>query len=119
MIATLIFVHFLAFLSFGPNFFYVMTSSLNNEEKLKSVLVVTFGIVIWSILSVLSLSIIIKNKEIIHLITMAGFIYLFYLSLKTFNNRKEKIKKSINYNFLGGLITNPKSIIYFTSILYI
>ncbi|MDE9475264.1 LysE family transporter [Xenorhabdus bovienii] len=105
MIATLIFVHFMALLSSGPYFFYMMTSSLNNEEKLKSILVVTFGIVIWSILSTLGLSIITKNKEIMHLITIAGVIYLFYLSLKTFNNRKEKIKKSINYNFLGRLIT--------------
>ncbi|MDE9466045.1 LysE family transporter [Xenorhabdus bovienii] len=105
MIATLIFVHFMALLSSGPDFFYMMTSSLNNEEKLKSILVVTFGIVIWSILSTLGLSIITKNKEIMHLITITGVIYLFYLSLKTFNNRKEKIKKSINYNFLGRLIT--------------
>ncbi|MCP9269637.1 LysE family transporter [Xenorhabdus sp. XENO-1] len=105
MITTLIFVHFLALLSSGPNFFYVMTSSLNNEEKLKSVLVVTFLIIIWSILSALGLSIIItENKEIMHLITMTGIIYLFYLSLKTFNSIKEKIKKStnINYTFLGG-----------------
>ncbi|WP_071827361.1 LysE family transporter [Xenorhabdus bovienii] len=104
MIATLIFFHFLALLSSGPDFFYVMTSSLNNEEKLKLVLVVTFVIVIWSILSALVLSIIItKNKEIMHLVTIAGVIYLFYLSLKKFNNRKEKIKKptNINYTFLG------------------
>ncbi|MGJ0636001.1 LysE family transporter, partial [Xenorhabdus bovienii] len=95
MIATLIFVHFLALLSSGPDFFYVMTSSLNNEEKLKLVLVVTFVIVIWSILSALGiLKIIAKNKEIMHLITIAGVIHLFYLSLKTFNNRKEKIKKT-------------------------
>ncbi|MGJ0623494.1 LysE family transporter [Xenorhabdus bovienii] len=100
MIATLIFVHFLALLSSGPDFFDVMTSSLNNEEKLKFVLVVTFGILILSILSALVLSIIItKNKEIMHLVTIAGVIYLFYLSLKKINNRKEKIKKSTNINY--------------------
>ncbi|MEX0446411.1 LysE family transporter [Xenorhabdus sp. SGI246] len=125
MIATLIFVHFLAILSPGPDFFYVMTSSLNNDRKLKSVLGVTFGIIVWSTLSALGLSIIITaNKEIMYFITIAGVFYLLYLSLKIFKARKEKIIKTTNISrgFLGGFITNitnPKSIIYFTSILSI
>ncbi|NAW52242.1 LysE family transporter [Elizabethkingia argentiflava] len=121
MLFNILILHLLALISPGPDFLYVAATVLNStkKEQLKVVLGITTGIVFWSLVSLLGLSLMIqKFAWFIPVLSILGGAYLLYLAIQIYKSRKEKLgeQSKIKISFWGGVITNPKAIIYFSSI---
>ena len=115
----------------GPDFMFVSQQSMKKNNILLSVLGVTSGVVIWSLIAILGLSIF-PNKFpfVIEILKLLGGCYLIYLgllilkSLKNIDNESIKassdtLSKTGKQVFFTGLLSNlsnPKTLVYFGSV---
>lgn len=130
-LATLIFIHFCALITPGPDFFLVSQTAISRSKQ-DAVLVVagiSTGAMFWAVLALLGLNIIFEKMVWLkEALLIAGGVYLFWLGTQmlrsAFSNKKHETQRmdlprnSILF-FLKGLLTNlsnPKAIIYFGSV---
>lgn len=129
---SLVFIHFCALITPGPDFFLISQTSISRPRKdaLYAVLGVTAGVVVWASIALLGLNIIFEKfvwlKRAIFILGGLYLCYLGYLMLRSAfrkknNNAPELIKlpQSGYLLFLKGLLTNlsnPKAVVYFGSI---
>lgn len=128
---NLIFIHFIALVTPGPDFMFVSQQSMKKNNILWSVLGVTSGVIIWSLIAILGLSIFLdKFPFVMEILKLLGGCYLIYLgflilkSLKTIDNENIKVlsdtlSRTRKQVFFTGLLTNlsnPKTLVYFGSV---
>lgn len=122
MIFSIIIIQLLALASPGPDFFYILSSSLNKNKTTQAVLGTTLGCMIWSSISAIGISaLIFKYQFLIGFLTLFGVCYLIYLSIMIYKSRNMPVGsgKTFLSGFYGGFlvnITNPKAIFYYSSI---
>lgn len=120
-------IHFFVLVIPGPDFMVVSRTALIADHKgvLQVICGVISGIVIWSVFSLLGLHILFSHYPFLERIILgAGAAYLFYLSCQIFRHAKDplviqKEQTGNNHFFLNGLLTNltnPKALLYFSSI---
>jgi len=123
---SILFIHFCALLTPGPDFFIVTAYALKTNLK-KALLValgVSLAICIWIIASLSGLNLIFTVFPSLRIIlTILGGIYLLYLAFlmfKSLKSQSEFTEHGISKNpFLAGFITNignVKALFYFVSI---
>ncbi|WP_301098978.1 LysE family transporter [Otariodibacter sp.] len=128
---TIFFVQLAGLISPGPDFLYVTRKAMGDSRKnaILASLGITLGIAFWSLLVIFGLAIInniIPNFQ--YILMLFGGAYLAYCGLKMvqvtkntqLSNKKTEEKKSIWKEILGGLLinlSNPKIIIFFSSVL--
>ena len=127
---TIFFVCLIGAMTPGPSLFVIvyLTNSKNFISGLVSSLAHGFGIFIYALISIFSLTVIVSVlPSIIPIIQLFGAIFLIYLGskiifLKKFEkeiNNKNKLVKTKTESIILGLTTsliNPKILIFFTSI---
>ncbi|MEF9956252.1 MAG: threonine export protein RhtC [Acinetobacter sp.] len=130
-LSTLIFIHFCALITPGPDFFLVSQTAISRSRK--EALLVTLGIclgaMLWSLLALLGLNIIFEKMAWLKQgLLIAGGIYLCWLGYQmlcsAFSKKKQAINllilpQSLYLCFMKGLLTNlsnPKAVIYFGSV---
>ncbi|OPA77890.1 LysE family transporter [Campylobacter pinnipediorum] len=128
---TLIIVHFMALLMPGPDFFIVTRTALAHgyKQSLFVSLGVGTGAILWSILSLVGLKTIFDIYPFFQILIMiCGAFYLFFISFSILKSMMVKIDfisqnlsnhYSLFYFYKKGFftnITNPKVILYFSSI---
>ena len=127
---TIFFVCLIGAMTPGPSLFVIiyLTNSKNLISGLVASLAHGFGIFIYALISIFSLTIIVSVlPSIIPIIQLFGAIFLIYLGskiifLKKFEkeiNNKNKLVKRTTESIILGLTTsliNPKILIFFTSI---
>lgn len=137
LLITVAIVHILALLSPGPDFFFIshIAASRGRAEANKAVLGVTLAVALWAIFALMGLDLVLQNMIWLHqAIMIGGALYLTWLGIQLLRSavqqhrhpvklpqRPEQTLNEDKYSnsFIQGLMTNlsnPKSIIYFSSI---
>ena len=130
-LSTLIFIHFCALITPGPDFFLVSQTAVSRSRK-DAVLVavgICMGAMLWSLLALMGLNIIFEKMAWLKQgLLIAGGLYLCWLGYQmlrsAFSKQKQEIKQitlpqSAWLFFIKGLLTNlsnPKAVIYFGSV---
>lgn len=130
-LSTLIFIHFCALITPGPDFFLVSQTAISRSRK-EAVLVVLgicIGAMLWSILALMGLNIIFEKMAWLKQgLLIAGGLYLCWLGFQMLRSAFSKGDQTVNpivlpqspyLFFMKGLLTNlsnPKAIIYFGSV---
>jgi len=130
-LGTLIFIHFCALITPGPDFFLVSQTAISRSRK-EAVLVVLgicLGAMLWSLLALMGLNIIFEKMAWLKQgLLIAGGLYLCWLGFQmlrsAFSKNNEMITpvilpQSAYLFFMKGLLTNlsnPKAVIYFGSV---
>lgn len=127
-ILTLLVLHVIALSSPGPDTLMVIReSSLGKHNGFACAFGISLGVLVYSLLIILGLSLLLQQYHFIHyLISLFGAVYLFYVGIKLIKSRgmketsfkKHHVKlkrKSIKTGFITN-ISNPKAMIYFTSV---
>ena len=125
---TLLFIHVIALSTPGPDTLVVIReSSLNKHNGISCAFGISIGALIYSLLIVLGLSFVLHKYHFIHyVISILGAIYLLSVGIQLLKSKgmrysgyhKGELKKK-KKSVLNGLLTNlsnPKAIIYFTSV---
>jgi len=131
-LGTLIFIHFCALITPGPDFFLVSQTAISKSrmETFAVVAGISVSVMIWSLLALLGLNILFEKMAWLkHALLVAGGIYLCWLGFQMLRSafRKEENIQPVQISlpqsplsfFLRGLLTNlsnPKAIIYFGSV---
>lgn len=130
-LGTLVFIHFCALITPGPDFFIVSQTAISRSRKdaMLVVLGITMGVMFWAYFALMGLSIIFE--KIVWLrqgLLIAGGLYLCWLGFQMLKSAFSKHEQSIKHIhlpqsaylfFMKGFLTNlsnPKAIIYFGSI---
>lgn len=130
-LCTLIFIHFCALITPGPDFFLVSQTAVSRSRK--DAVLVAFGIclgaMVWSLLALMGLNIIFEKMAWLKQgLLVAGGLYLFWLGYQmlrsAFSKGEQSIKQIVLPHspylfFMKGLLTNlsnPKAVIYFGSV---
>lgn len=130
-LCTLIFIHFCALITPGPDFFLVSQTAVSRSRK--DAVLVAFGIclgaMVWSLLALMGLNIIFEKMAWLKQgLLVAGGLYLCWLGYQmlrsAFSKGEQSIKQIILPQspylfFMKGLLTNlsnPKAVIYFGSV---
>lgn len=130
-LCTLIFIHFCALITPGPDFFLVSQTAVSRSRK--DAVLVAFGIclgaMVWSLLALMGLNIIFEKMAWLKQgLLVAGGLYLCWLGYQMLRSAFSKGEQSIKQIvlpqspylfFMKGLLTNlsnPKAVIYFGSI---
>ena len=130
-LCTLIFIHFCALITPGPDFFLVSQTAVSRSRK--DAVLVAFGIclgaMVWSLLALMGLNIIFEKMAWLKQgLLVAGGLYLCWLGYQMLRSAFSKGEQSIKQIvlpqspylfFMKGLLTNlsnPKAIIYFGSV---
>lgn len=130
-LCTLIFIHFCALITPGPDFFLVSQTAVSRSRK--DAVLVAFGIclgaMVWSLLALMGLNIIFEKMAWLKQgLLVAGGLYLFWLGYQMLRSAFSKGEQSIKQIvlpqspylfFMKGLLTNlsnPKAVIYFGSV---
>ena len=130
-LCTLIFIHFCALITPGPDFFLVSQTAVSRSRK--DAVLVAFGIclgaMVWSLLALMGLNIIFdKMAWLKQGLLVAGGLYLCWLGYQMLRSAFSKGEQSIKQIvlpqspylfFMKGLLTNlsnPKAVIYFGSV---
>ncbi|MBO3657570.1 threonine export protein RhtC [Acinetobacter haemolyticus] len=130
-LSTLIFIHFCALITPGPDFFLVSQTAISRSRK-EAVLVVLgicIGAMLWSLLALMGLNIIFEKMAWLKQgLLIAGGLYLCWLGYQMLRSAFSKNNQTMNpitlpqspyLFFMKGLLTNlsnPKAIIYFGSV---
>jgi threonine efflux protein len=130
-LSTLIFIHFCALITPGPDFFLVSQTAVSRSRK-DAVLVavgICMGAMLWSLLALMGLNIIFEKMAWLKQgLLIAGGLYLCWLGYQmlrsAFSKQKQEIKQitlpqSACLFFIKCLLTNlsnPKAVIYFGSV---
>ncbi|MFW1801230.1 threonine export protein RhtC [Acinetobacter nematophilus] len=131
-LSTLIFIHFCALITPGPDFFLVSQTAISRSRKqsIFVVLGITAGVMFWAFFALMGLNIIFEKMAWLrHVILVVGGIYLCWLGyqmLKSVLSKKVltpqhhfELPQSNFRFFLKGFLTNlsnPKAVIYFGSV---
>lgn len=131
-IGTLIFIHFCALITPGPDFFLVSQTAISRSrlEALAVVAGISISVMVWSVLALLGLNILFEKMAWLkQALLVAGGIYLFWLGVQMLRSALQKgpasqpVIRALPQNplsfFLRGLLTNlsnPKAVIYFGSV---
>ena len=132
-LATLVFIHFCALITPGPDFFLVSQTAISRSRRdsLMVVAGITLGVMIWAMLALLGLNILFEQVHWLkRLLFVAGGIYLCWLGYQmlrsAFAQQDAKstmliptLPQSAWRFFLQGFLTNllnPKAVIYFGSV---
>ena len=131
-LATLIFIHFCALITPGPDFFLVSQTAISRSKKQSMfvVLGITASVMIWAFLALMGLNIIFEKVVWLkHMMLVVGGIYLCWLGYQMLRSAFSKKSGSTqpqfelpqsNFRFfLKGFLTNlsnPKAVIYFGSV---
>ena len=132
-LATLVFIHFCALITPGPDFFLVSQTAISRSRRdsLMVVAGITLGVMIWAMLALLGLNILFEQVHWLkRLLFVAGGIYLCWLGYQMLRsafaqqdaNRTMLIPtlpQSAWRFFLQGFLTNllnPKAVIYIGSV---
>jgi threonine efflux protein len=130
-LCTLIFIHFCALITPGPDFFLVSQTAVSRSRK--DAVLVAFGIclgaMVWSLLALMGLNIIFEKMAWLKQgLLVAGGLYLCWLGYQmlrsAFSKSEQTIKQIVLPQspylfFMKGLLTNlsnPKAVIYFGSV---
>ncbi|WES68188.1 threonine export protein RhtC [Superficieibacter sp. HKU1] len=129
---TVAFVHFIALMSPGPDFFFVSQTAVSRSRKeaMMGVLGITCGVMVWAGVALLGLHLILEKMAWLHnIIMVGGGLYLCWMGYQMLRGalKKEaadapapKVELAAGgRSFLKGLMTNlanPKAIIYFGSV---
>ncbi|POP42644.1 threonine export protein RhtC [Superficieibacter electus] len=129
---TVAFVHLIALMSPGPDFFFVSQTAVSRSRKeaMMGVLGITCGVMVWAGVALLGLHLILEKMAWLHnIIMVGGGLYLCWMgyqmlrgALKKDTNDAHAPKVELaagGRSFLKGLMTNlanPKAIIYFGSV---
>lgn len=130
---TVAFVHIVALVSPGPDFFFVSQTAVSRSRKeaMMGVLGITCGVMVWAGVALLGLHLILEKMAWLHnIIMVGGGLYLCWMgwqmlrgALKKKNALAEAPPKVElargGRSFVKGLLTNlanPKAIIYFGSV---
>lgn len=130
-LCTLIFIHFCALITPGPDFFLVSQTAVSRSRK--DAVLVAFGIclgaMVWSLLALMGLNIIFEKMAWLKQgLLVAGGLYLCWLGYQMLRSAFSKGEQSIKQIvlpqspylfFMKGLLTNlsnPKAVIYFGSV---
>lgn len=130
-LCTLIFIHFCALITPGPDFFLVSQTAVSRSRK--DAVLVAFGIclgaMVWSLLALMGLNIIFEKMAWLKQgVLVAGGLYLCWLGYQMLRSAFSKGEQSIKQIvlpqspylfFMKGLLTNlsnPKAVIYFGSV---
>lgn len=130
-LCTLIFIHFCALITPGPDFFLVSQTAISRSRK-EAVLVVLgicLGAMLWSLLALMGLNIIFEKMAWLKQgLLIAGGLYLCWLGFQMLRSAFSKnnqmitpviLPQSAYLFFMKGLLTNlsnPKAVIYFGSV---
>lgn len=130
-LSTLIFIHFCALITPGPDFFLVSQTAISRSRKeaLLVVVGICLGAMLWSLLALMGLNIIFEKMTWLKQgLLIAGGLYLCWLGFQMLRSAFSKNKQDLNpitlprspyLFFMKGLLTNlsnPKAIIYFGSV---
>ena len=130
-LCTLIFIHFCALITPGPDFFLVSQTAISRSRKdaVLVVLGICLGAMLWSLLALMGLNIIFEKMAWLKQgLLIAGGLYLCWLGFQmlrsAFSKGDETVKQMVLPQspylfFMKGLLTNlsnPKAIIYFGSV---
>lgn len=132
-LATLVFIHFCALITPGPDFFLVSQTAISRSRRdsLMVVAGITLGVMIWAMLALLGLNILFEQVHWLkRLLFVAGGIYLCWLGYQmlrsAFAQQDAKstmliptLPQSAWRFFLQGFLTNllnPKAVIYIGSV---
>lgn len=128
---TLIFIHFCALITPGPDFFLVSQTAISRSRKdaVLVVLGICLGAMLWSLLALMGLNIIFEKMAWLKQgLLIAGGLYLCWLGIQmlrsAFTQADQAVKpivlpQSPYLFFMKGFLTNlsnPKAIIYFGSV---
>ena len=130
-LCTLIFIHFCALITPGPDFFLVSQTAISRSRK-DAVLValgICLGAMVWSLLALMGLNIIFEKMAWLKQgLLIAGGLYLCWLGYQmlrsAFSKDEQTVKQMVLPQspylfFMKGLLTNlsnPKAVIYFGSV---
>lgn len=139
LLITVGFVHIGGLISPGPDFALVVRNSTLLSRKLACItaLGLASGVLIHSLLSIMGISILIKNQPVLFaVLQIVGAGYLFYLGVGALKSGWHRIKSSnttdiiVDNNkendfsiwrvYFAGLVTNafnPKALVYFVSLI--
>ncbi|WP_336933664.1 threonine export protein RhtC [Acinetobacter bereziniae] len=131
-LSTLIFIHFCALITPGPDFFLVSQTAISRSRKqsIFVVLGITAGVMFWAFFALMGLNIIFEKMAWLrHVILVVGGIYLCWLGYQMLKSALSKKVVTTQHHFelpqsnfrffLKGFLTNlsnPKAVIYFGSI---
>ena len=131
-LCTLVFIHFCALITPGPDFFLVSQTAISRSKKQSMfvVLGITASVMIWAFLALMGLNIIFEKVVWLkHMMLVVGGIYLCWLGYQMLRSAFSKKSGSTqpqfelpqsNFRFfLKGFLTNlsnPKAVIYFGSV---
>ena len=129
---TIAFVHLIALLSPGPDFFFVSQTAVSQSRRqaLFGVVGITLGITVWSALALLGLQLVLHRLAWLQqLIAIAGGSYLLWMGVRMLRGafaggpatRSEPTLASGGElaTLRAGLLTNlanPKAVVYFGSV---
>ncbi|MHA3091444.1 LysE family transporter [Acinetobacter brisouii] len=131
--AMLIFIHFCALITPGPDFFLVSQTAISRSHKEAVAVVggITVGVMFWSLLALLGLNILFEKMAWLkHVLLVCGGLYLCWLGVQMLRSAFSKqqattispsvqVSKSMLSCFMKGMLTNlsnPKAVIYFGSV---
>ncbi|OTG81104.1 threonine export protein RhtC [Acinetobacter sp. ANC 4648] len=131
-LCTLVFIHFCALITPGPDFFLVSQTAISRSRKQSMFVVmgITAGVMFWAFLALMGLNIIFEKMAWLkHVMLVIGGLYLCWLGfqlLKSAFSQKvvteehtfELPQSNLRF-FLKGFLTNlsnPKAVIYFGSV---
>ncbi|WOE33260.1 MULTISPECIES: LysE family transporter [unclassified Acinetobacter] len=130
---SLIFIHFCALITPGPDFFIVTQTAISRSrmQAIYVVLGITTAVLIWAFFALVGLNIIFEKFEWLRkAIMISGGIYLCWLGfqmLKSAFSKQNNLQESSDVTlpksnlrfFIKGFLTNisnPKAVIYFGSV---
>ncbi|WP_075183430.1 threonine export protein RhtC [Pantoea sp. 1.19] len=130
---TVAFVHLLALMSPGPDFFFVsqIAASRSRKEAMLGVVGITLGIVVWAGVALMGLHLILQKMAWLHQIIMVGGgLYLLWMGGQLLRSARHlhrhppqdeaaRVLPQGGRSFLKGFLTNvsnPKAVIYFGSV---
>lgn len=128
MLLSLFVIHLCALAAPGPDFFFVSRTAMSGRPRhlVESAFGVSVGILIWAGLTLLGLNLLFEQFPYAKLLIMAGgALYLYKLALDIYRSARQQmtelttLEQQPEHVFLKGLLTNlsnPKAVIYFTSI---
>ena len=131
-LCTLVFIHFCALITPGPDFFLVSQTAISRsrQQSMFVVLGITVGVMFWAFLALMGLNIIFEKMAWLkHVMLVIGGIYLCWLGFQLLKSAFSKkvvaeehtfeLPQSNFRFFLKGFLTNlsnPKAVIYFGSV---
>ena len=131
-LCTLVFIHFCALITPGPDFFLVSQTAISRsrQQSMFVVIGITVGVMFWAFLALMGLNIIFEKMAWLkHVMLVIGGIYLCWLGFQLLKSAFSKkvateehtfeLPQSNFRFFLKGFLTNlsnPKAVIYFGSV---